>query len=327
MAALFSSGRRAMLGAGAALAAGSLAHPAWAQAAYPSRAVSMVVPFPPGGGFDTIARPFAERLGKQLEQPVVVDNRAGSGGNMGADYVARAMADGYTLLFANDFLATNPSVSRNVRYDSLKDFAPVGMVGTTQVVIAVRPDFPAKNFTELAALSQKRPLSYGTPGTGTSPHLVGEYIASQSALKTLHVPYKGTAPSVNDAIGGQIDMVLATLPSVLGHIAGGKLRGIAVLGEHRAAQLSQVPTLKESGGPSVDYEVWYCLMAPAAVPAPVLARLRGATKGALDAELGQRLAHLGYDLKADGPEQVTRGLQRDLARWREVVERARITAD
>jgi len=317
--------RRAALGLGAAWLAGALPN-ARAQA-YPARPVSMVVPFPPGGGFDTIARPFAERLGKALGQPVVVDNRPGSGGNMGTDMVARAPADGYTLLFANDFLATNPSVNRSVRYDPLKDFTPIGMVGTTQVVIAVRPDFPARTFDELVVLSQSKPLSYGTPGAGTSPHLLGEYLSSISTLKTLHVPYKGTAPSVNDAIGGQIDMVLATAPSVTSHIRAGKLRGIAVLGAQRSTQLPQVPTLKEAGAPTVDYEVWYCLMAPAGVPAPILAQLREATKTALDAELAQRLAQLGYEIHADGPDQVTRFIRRDLARWHQVVERAKITID
>lgn len=321
------SRRRAVFGIGAGLLAGTAVHaPAQAQA-YPARPISMVVPFPPGGGFDTIARPFAEKLGRALGQPVVVDNRPGSGGNMGTDAVARAPADGYTLLLANDFLATNPSVNKHVRYDPLKDFVPVSMIGTTQVVIAVRPDFPAKNFAELLALSQKQALSYGTPGAGTSPHLVGEYLSSVSPLKTLHVPYKGTAPSVNDAIGGQIDMVFATTPSVAGHLAAGKLRGIAVFGEKRATQLPDVPTLKEAGGPSVDYEVWYCLMAPAGLPAPVLAKVREATRTALDTELSQRLGRLGYEVQASGPAQVTQMITRDLARWRAVADHARISLD
>ncbi|MBU2408956.1 MAG: tripartite tricarboxylate transporter substrate binding protein, partial [Gammaproteobacteria bacterium] len=295
---------------------------------YPTRPITLVVPFPPGGGFDTIARPFAEKLGKVLGQPVIVDNRPGNGGNMGTDLAARANADGYTLLFANDFLATNPSVSRNVRYDPQKDFVPITMVGTTQVVIAVRPDFPAKDFKELVAMSQKKPLSFGTPGAGTSPHLVGEFISSISPLKTLHVPYKGTAPSVTDTIGGQIDMVFATQPSVASHIQAGKLRGLAVLGERRSKQLPDVPTFKEIGGPSVDYEVWYCLMAPAQVPAPVIARLRGAARTALDDNLSDRLSQLGYEVKKDqGSEAVTAILRRDLARWGDVVKKANISLD
>ena len=256
--------RRTVLGLGAAWMASAVPR-AWAQD-FPSHAISMVVPFPPGGGFDTIARPFSDRLGRLLGQTVIVDNRPGGGGNMGTDIVARAPADGYTLLFANDFLATNPSVNRsNVRYDPLKDFVPVSMIGTTQVVMAVRPDFPAKNFEELVALSKRKSLSYGTPGAGTSPHLVGEYLSTISPLKSLHVPYKGTAPAVNDAMGGQIDMVYATSPSVATQIAAGKLRGMAVFGAQRSTQLPDVPTLKEIGGPSVDYEVWYCLLAPAEI--------------------------------------------------------------
>lgn len=322
-----SNRRRAIQAIGAALAT-----PVWtdthAQDIYPSRPITLVVPFPPGGGFDTIARPFAERLGHVLGQPVIVDNRPGNGGNMGTDIVARATPDGYTLLFANDFLATNPSVSRNVRYDPLNDLVPISMVGTTQVVIAVRPDFPAKNFAELVALSQNKSLSFGTPGAGTSPHLVGEYLSSISQLKTLHVPYKGTAPSVNDAIGGQIDMVFATAPSVAGQIAAGKLRGLAVFGAQRSAQLPDVPTLAQIGGPPVNYEVWYCLMAPAGIPVQVLAKIRSATQTALnDAGLSQRLSRLGYEIKPGGSDEVTRVLKQDLTRWSAVVKRANISIE
>ncbi len=318
--------RRIVLGLGAALAASPLPR-AWAAEEFPSRPISMVVPFPPGGGFDTIARPFAERLGQLLGRAVVVDNRPGSGGNMGTDFVARAPADGHTLLFANDYLATNPSVNRNTRFDPLKDFAPVSMVGSTQVVMAVRPDFPAKNFEELVALSKKRSLSYGTPGAGTSPHLVGEYLSTISPLQSLHVPYKGTAPAVNDAMGGQIDMVYATSPSVASQIAAGRLRGIAVFGAQRSTQLPEVPTLKEIGGPSVDYEVWYCLLAPAGVPPSVLATIRAATRKALDADLAARLARLGYAVRSSEPEAVTQAIRQGLERWKDVVARAKIAID
>lgn len=322
----FDSGRRrTLLGLGAALIGTPMPH-AWAKD-FPARAISLVVPFPPGGGFDTIARPFADRLGKALGQTVIVDNRPGSGGNMGTDVVARAAPDGYTLLFANDYLSTNPSVNRNVRYDPLKDFVPVSMVGTTQVVMAVRPDFPARNFEELVALSTQRSLSYGTPGAGTSPHLVGEYLSTISPLRSLHVPYKGTAPAVNDAMGGQIDLVYATSPSVAPQIAAGKLRGLAVFGEHRSTQLPEVPTLQEIGGPPVNYEVWYCVLAPASVPAPVLATVREATRKVLDADLAARLAKLGYAVKPSGPDEVTRAIRDGLLRWKTVVAKAKVSIE
>jgi tripartite-type tricarboxylate transporter receptor subunit TctC len=258
---------------------------------------------------------------------VIVDNRPGGGGNLGADYVTRASADGYTLLFGNDFLATNPNVSKNVRYDPQKDFAMLGLVGSTQVVLAVRPDFPAHNWAELVARSQAKPLTFGTPGVGTSPHLIGEYLSFKSPLKTLHVPYKGTGPAVTDTIGGQIDMVFATLPSVAAFIRSGKLRAIAILGDRRSAQLPDVPTLREAGGPQLEYDVWYCLAAPAATPPEVLVALRSATRTALDAELGDALAKQGYDMRPGSPEEMSRILQRDLARWREVVDRAKISVD
>jgi tripartite-type tricarboxylate transporter receptor subunit TctC len=317
--------RKAMVAIGTGLLAGTVGNVRAED--YPDHTITMILPFPPGGGFDTIGRPFAEKLGKALNQSVVIDNRPGSGGNYGAELVARSRPDGYTLLFANDFLATNPSVNRKVRYDPLKDFVPVGMVGVTQVVIAVSPSSPAKNFKELVALSQTKPLTYGTPGIGTSPHLLGEYLSSITALKTTHVPYKGTGPSVNDAMGGQIDMVFATTPSVANFIKADKLRGIVAVGDHRGALLPEVPTIKEAGGPQVDYEVWYCLVVPSAVPEARRDRLREAAKQALDADLGTRLLELGYELRPTGPDEVTKVLTRDLARWREVVDRAKITVE
>lgn len=316
--------RKTLLGLGGLLAGAGSA--AFAQN-FPARPVTMVVPYPPGGGFDAIARPFAEHLGKHLGQQVVVENRPGNAGNMGTDHVARAQPNGYTLLFANDYLASNPSASRNVRYDPVKDFAPIGMIATTQVVIAVRPDFPANNFAELVALSNKKALSYGTPGAGTSVHLVGEYLSSVSPLKSLHIPYKGTGPAVTDTIGGQIDMVYATTPSVASHIQAGKLRGIAVFGADRSANLPDVPTLKEIGGPPVNYEVWYSLMAPSGTPPTVLATLRSATQKALDPDLAIRLSKLGYVVKNGAPEEVTRMIQDGLDRWREVVAKAKISID
>jgi tripartite-type tricarboxylate transporter receptor subunit TctC len=294
---------------------------------YPARPITMVVPFPPGGGFDNIARPFSERFGKALNQTIVIDNRAGSGGNIGADMVARATPDGYTLLFGNDFLATNPNVNKNVRYDPVKDFAMIGMIGTTQVIVAVRPEFPARNFAELVALSKAKPLTYGTPGIGTSPHLLGEYLASTTSLKLLHVPYKGTGPAVTDTMGGQIDMVLATTPSVTSFIRSGKLRGIAIVGDRHSPQLPEIPTLREAGGPQIDYDVWYCLAVPASTPESIQGVLRSAAKLALDPELGELLLKQGYEMRTGSPDEINRVLRRDLARWHDVVEKAKITVD
>ncbi len=183
---------------------------------FPDRPIKMVVPFPPGGGFDGIARPFAERLSAALGQPVIVDNRPGAGGNIGAEFVARAPADGYTLLFANDFLGTNPNLYKDLKYDPAKDFAPISLVGSTQMAIAVNPQrVKATDAQSLRAESQAHTLQYGTPGVGTSPHLFGELYGFNTGTRVQHIPYRGTGPAINDVLGGQIDMVFSDTSSTL----------------------------------------------------------------------------------------------------------------
>lgn len=303
---------------------------------YPNRPIKLVVPFPPGGGFDGIARPFAERLSVALGQPVVVDNRPGAGGNVGTESAMRSPADGYTLLFANDFMATNPNLYKRLRYDPLRDFVPITMVGYTQMVIAVNPGrVKATDMGALVAESQLRPLQYGTPGVGTSPHLFGELYAFNTGAKLRHIPYRGTGPAVTDAIGGQIDFALVTVPAIVQQVKGGRLRAIAVVGgSKRSPLLPDVPTLAENGvqdaagAAGLNHDVWYALFAPAGTPAEALRRLREAAATVLaQADLAERLRQLGYELAPSSPEALTERVKADLAKWKQVVERAHVVLE
>jgi len=305
-------------------AAGTLAQ------TYPNKPIRLVVPFPPGGGFDGIARPFAEKLGKELGQAVVVDNRPGAGGNIGTEQAARATPDGYTILFANDYLGTNPNLYKEIHYDPVKDFVPVAMVGSTQMVIAVNPTkVKATDAKSLKAESLQHTLQYGTPGVGTSPHLFGELYGFSTGTKMQHVPYRGTGPAITDAIGGQIDFALVTVPSVVPHAKAGKLRPIMVFGGNkRSPLLPDVPTVQEQGVQGVNHDVWYGMFAPKGTPPEVLKKLQDATAKVLaDPELQKNLRETGYEVVPGGADVLGERLKGDLAKWKTVVERAKITLE
>jgi tripartite-type tricarboxylate transporter receptor subunit TctC len=303
------------------------AAPPWSAAAdaYPSRPIRMVVPFPPGGGFDSVARPFAEKLSTLLNQAVVVDNRAGAGGNIGTAEVARAPHDGYTILFANEILATNPNMYAAVPFDPIKDFAPISMIATTPLVLAVYPGLPAKNLNELIALSAKEPITFGTPGIGTSPHLFGELLNLTTPLKMRHIPYRGTGPAINDAMAGQTNAVLTSASSLTQQIVGGKLRGIAILSDKRSPLVPDLPTLAEAGIPGLTHDIWYAILAPAGTPAAIVAQLRDASMTALrDPELSALLRKLGFEPVVGDDKAVTALIQKDLKRWKDVIAQAKI---
>ena len=320
--------RRIMLslGAAAAFAAIGLApQHAAAQAAYPAKPIRMIVPFPPGGGFDAVARPFAEKMGTLLKQNVIVDNKAGAGGNIGTSEAARAPRDGYTILFANEILATNPNMYKSAGFDPVKDFEPIAMVATTPLVLAVNPNLPAKTLAELIALSAKESITFGTPGVGTSPHLFGELLNLKTPLKLRHIPYRGTGPAITDAMGGQTNAVLSTASSVAPHILSGKLRGIAILSDKRSAQLPDLPTLEEAGIKGHTHDVWYALLAPAGTPQPIVAQLREAAMAAMRSpDLAERLRKTGIEPVIGDDKAVAKLIKGDLARWNGVVTDANI---
>jgi tripartite-type tricarboxylate transporter receptor subunit TctC len=292
---------------------------------YPSKPIRMIVPFPPGGGFDGIARPFGEKLATLLGQPVIVDNRAGAAGNVGAAFAAQQPADGYTVLFANDFLATNPPMYKAPGYDPLKDFVPVSKVGTVATAIAIHPGVQAKDARELGVLSRKKSLNFGTPGIGSVPHLVGEMLNLDGAMALVHVPYKGSGPAITDTMGGQIDMVITTLSSLAPQIRAGKLRGIAVVGASRASVMPELPTLAEAGGPALNADIWYGLFVPAGTSSEIVRRLNEASGQALaQPDLTERLRKAGYEPGASTPGALDATLRSDLAKWTRVVNDAKI---
>ncbi len=316
--------RCALLLAGLLLVAPGMLSPAHAQS-YPSRLIRLIVPFPPGGGFDGIARPFSEKLALALGQPVIIENRPGATGNIGAEIVARAAPDGYTLLFANDFLATNPAMYQSLPYDSVKDLLPITKVGTVPMVLAIHPGVPARNLKELVALSKNKPLNFGTPGVGTNSHFLGEMLNLEGVMRLVHVPYKGSGPAVADTVGGQIEIVITSLPSVAPFMRAGKLRGIAVLGANRVPSVAELPTLAEEGIPGTQVDLWYGVFAPAGTPDAVIRRLNEASAQALaQPDLIERLKKAGYEVVTSTPEALAAQLKADLQRWERVVREAKI---
>jgi tripartite-type tricarboxylate transporter receptor subunit TctC len=315
--------RLALALAGCIVAASAAAPGAQAQS-YPTRPIRIILPFPPGGGFDGIARPFSESLAAILGQPVVIDHRPGAGGNIGAEAAARSAPDGYTLLFANPFLATNPAMVKALPYDPLKDFVAITKVGMVNTALAVHWAVPAKDLKELIALSKRKPLNFGTPGIGSMPHLVGELLNLDGTMRLVHVPYKGSGPAITDAIGGQIEIVITPLSNIAQHIRAGKLRGIAVLSTERAAIMPELPTFAESGVP-VQADTWYGVFAPAGTPEAVLKRVHEASVQALaQPEIVERLRRSGYEPGSSSPEALAAQLKADVAKWNRVVADAKI---
>jgi tripartite-type tricarboxylate transporter receptor subunit TctC len=302
----------------------------WAQSTstgqpYPERPNRMVVPFPAGGGADFAARAFGDKLATLLGQPVLIDNRPGASGNIGAEVVARGAADGYTLLFANEFLATNPILFREIRYDTMKDFVPIAKVASTAAAIAVHPSVPARTMQELIALGQKKPLNYASPGIGTGPHLFGQLIALSAGAHFNNIPYKGSAPAMADAVGGQVDFIISTLAPMVPYLNSGKLRGLAVTGARRSPQAPDIPTLAETGSVAQRYDVWYGVVAPAATPRPIIARLQQAAAQVLrDPELTARLRAAGYDVEPITADEFGAEIRADMERWTRVVRDAKI---
>ena len=319
-----SSVRRGVTRRAAVLSALAFAGAAAAQA-YPERPIRLVVPFPAGGGADIAARTYGEKLSALLGQPVVIDNRPGASGNIGAEAVVRAPADGYTLLFGNEFLATNPLMFKEIRYDTLKDFVPIAKVASNQAAIAVHPSVPVKTMQELLALARTKPLNYASPGIGTGPHLFGQLIALTAGAKFNNIPYKGSAPATADAVGGQVDFIISTLSPMVPHLNSGRLRGLAVTGAKRSAQAPDVPTLAETGSVAQRYEVWYGVVAPAATPRPVVNRLLQASAQVLrDPELLTKLRNAGYEVEPTIGDEFAAEIRADIERWTRVIQEAKI---
>jgi tripartite-type tricarboxylate transporter receptor subunit TctC len=314
--------RLALIGP-AALAA-SLAGPSLGQSAYPERPITLMVPFPAGGSTDLVARVVAERMGTELGQPIIVENRGGAGGNIGSAAVAKADPDGYTILMGTVAThALNPALYRKMPYDAVADFAPVALLVVVPNVLVVNPDFPAKNVQELITLLKEKPgeYSYASSGNGTPLHLSGELFKTMAGVDMVHIPYKGAGPALIDVMGGHVPIMFDNLPSSTEHIRAGKLRGLAVTTAQRAPSMPDLPTVAESGLPGYETYTWNALFAPAGTPREIIDRLNTAARAAVaDPKVQAKLQDVGAMPKGSTPEELASHVQAELAKWAPIVK-------
>lgn len=302
-----------------------------AYADYPEKPITAIVPFPPGGSTDSIARAIGPKVSQKLGQQLVVENRPGATGAIGAGLVKRAPADGYTILVASiGVYAVNPILQKSLPYDPSKDFDLLTVAVRAPNVLVAHPNFPANNVAELIAHLKKNPdkVTFASSGAGSSDHLTAALFWQQSKTNGVHVPYKGGAPAITDLLGGHADVSFQNINVVTNHIKAGKLKALAVTGDKRAAILPNVPTLNESGVPNVDVYSWQAVAAPKGLPANVKTKLHDAITGALnDPELKAKLTEQGFEVVANSSEEFSRFQVQELARWRNVIETGKIEVD
>lgn len=298
--------------------------------AFPNRAITLVVPFAAGGGADIVGRLIAQKVSEGIGQQVVVENKAGAAGNIGAAYVAKSKPDGYTLLFTGPNHTTNVSLFRNLSYDPIKDFSPISLLTRAPYLLVVHPSVAANDLAELLAFARDstKPLAYGSAGNGTAGHLAMELLKSLAGIDMLHVPYKGGAPMLTDLIGGRVllgfDNVLSSVP----YIAANQIKALASSGAARAAQLPRIPTISESGLPGFEVMVWQGVLAPADTPAEVIVLLNRQFVSALKAPaVAERLAAMSIEFFGDQPEEFAQFLKKDIAKWAEVIQKSGAQAD
>jgi tripartite-type tricarboxylate transporter receptor subunit TctC len=289
---------------------------------YPTRAVRVLVGFTPGGGTDIMARFLTPRLSEYLGQQFVVENRPGAATNVATEIVAKAAPDGYTLLFTTAALAINASLYSNLQYDALRDLAPVSVLAESPNVLVASQSVPAKDLGELIALARAKPgaLNYSSAGSGTTQHLAGEMFKLRTKTDIVHVPYKGTAPSLAGVMSGEVQFSFANVPAILGHVKNGRLRALGVAGSRRSELMPEVPTIKETGVQGVEVSVWYGLLAPAGTPREIVTALADASiKAARSPELRPRLLEQGAEPIGSTPEEFARLLREDVAKYADAV--------
>ncbi len=310
------------------------AWPVFAQS-YPAKPVRMVIPYPPGGGTDIIARPLAQLMSATMGQPIIIENRGGAGGNIGMESVAKAPPDGYTLIFAiTAQLAVNPSLYPKLPYDMVRDFAPIALVGIAPYLLVVHPALPVRSVKELVALARAQPasqlgsqsasqfiaLSYGSAGNGSGSHLAGEMLNMMAGVKSVHIPYKGGAPAMTDLVAGQLQLSYLTFTSTNGFIRAGRLRALGVTTAKRSPALPDLPAIAETV-PGYDSAVWYGALVPAGTPPEIIARLNREFNAALkNNELRQRLIPEAFEPLGSTPEHLGDYIKSEIARWARVVK-------
>ncbi|MDM0067757.1 tripartite tricarboxylate transporter substrate binding protein [Variovorax sp. J31P207] len=309
-----------------------LAHsPVSAQAAYPSRAIKLIVPFPAGGGTDLIAREVANKVAVSNGWSIIIDNKPGSGGNLGVDAAAKSAPDGYTLVLGQTSnLAINPTLYPKLPYNPEKDLTPIVAVASAPLALVVAADSPYKTVADVVAAAKAKPetLNYASSGSGTVAHLATELLQKTAGVKFTHVPYKGAAQGSTDLIGGQIQMYMSSVPTLIGFVKNGKMRILAVTSAKRTADLPAVPTVAESGFKGFEAVTWFGIAAPAGLPKDVVAKLNGAFNKALqDPEVKKKLAAQGTDALGGTPEQFAKLIHDDIGRWAPIVKESGAKVD
>ncbi|MBC7779497.1 MAG: tripartite tricarboxylate transporter substrate binding protein [Proteobacteria bacterium] len=296
------------------------------EAAFPQRQIRMVIPFAAGGAIDIMARPIGRRLQEFLGQPVVIDNRAGAGGSLAAEVVARSVPDGYTLLMGSTSpLVINPAALAKVAYDTMRDFTPISLVATQPLLIVAHPSLPVKNVRDLVALARSNPgkLSYGSAGPGTSNHLVGAMLANAAGIDILHVPYKGGGPALTALLGGEIEFQVSQPNTMVAYVKSGRVRAIATTGATRSRIYPDVGTLVEAGYKQLDITGWYCVVGPAGIARPVVERLNADLRRTMaSADVRSALLGEGTEPVVSSPEELGALMKSELVRWANAVKLA-----
>lgn len=307
----------------AACAGSSLAQSAW-----PTKQIRMVIPYPPGGPTDILGRIVAQQLSVNLGQPVVVENKPGASGMIGADQVAKAPPDGYTLLVNASIHVINPSLYKKPAYDAIRDFVPVSLIADVPLVLVAAPSLGLTSVADVIAAAKARPINFASSGNAAAPHLAGEAFKIATGVPMQHVPYKGSGPALTDVIGGQTELMFDSMPSSIGHIRGGKLRAIAVTTAKRTSALPDVPTIAEAGFPGFDISTWYGVWAPAGTPMDVVARVSGEiAKIVRMPQVRERLAGLGATPVGNTPAEFAAYNLSELVKWGKIVKASGATVD
>ncbi|SNT23831.1 Tripartite-type tricarboxylate transporter, receptor component TctC [Noviherbaspirillum humi] len=315
------------IAAAAGLAAFGQAGPALAQQTYPNRPITIIVPFSPATGADILARSLGQRLSQKLNTPVMIDNRVGASGNIGAEAVARAAPDGYTLLVTATTFITNSALNKNLRFDPVKNFVPVSLLATANMGFVVRHDFPAKTIKELVASTKAKPgsVTYASSGVGTPQHLAMELFKLNTGADLVHVPFKASANATNDLAGGHVDAMIAPVHTLTPFLQSGRMRMLAVMSENRSPVFKNIPTMAEEGLPNLEVDVWYGMLAPAGTPPAIINKLNSEIDGFLaTADIKETLSHQGLVTAGGPPERFAKLIRMELERWPRVVAQAGI---
>ena len=296
---------------------------------YPSRPIHIVVPYTPGTGADILARVLGPKISERWHGAIVTDNKPGAGGNIGAESVARAAPDGYTLLLAATSFSSNPALAAALQYDPVKSFAPVALIATGALGVYIHPSVPANTLAEFIAYAKSQPgkLYYSSPGTGNVQHLAMELLKQESGMPITHVPYKGAGGAIADLVGGRVQATVAALQTIAPHVHSGRVRMLAVMGAQRSSAFPDVPTMKELGFPGIEVETWYAMFGPAGMPEPIVAKWNGELNELLnEPDVKGVLSKQGLVAAGGTPQALGERVQRELARWSALVKRAGISA-